>query len=221
MKKVALRYGVMFGKWDASDWIDYEIELTDEEEAIYDNAIANEIPLEDVAELQDALDRAYEEIEDMEISDDSSCSPRGGWFPDIVKGPSAEEAECLSAMMEAMEFDEDFFIELIDDCGEFDEEYVEAYFEENDDEDSLKIYRKIKKKIDGGKTPFASVNDFASALGRYGLDNDYLYYEWEGEYIDFHDNICETGKPRGYYESIDAADWIEILENIDDHIVGA
>ena len=68
MKKVARRYGVVFGKGDASDWIDYEIELTDEEEAIYDNAIANEIPLEDVAELQDALDRAYEEIEDMEIS---------------------------------------------------------------------------------------------------------------------------------------------------------
>ena len=68
MKKVAIRYGVVFGKGDASDWIDYEIELTDEEEAIYDNAIANEIPLEDVAELQDALDRAYEEIEDMEIS---------------------------------------------------------------------------------------------------------------------------------------------------------
>jgi hypothetical protein len=156
-----------------------------------------------------------------EISDDASCSPRGGWFPDIVKGPSAEEAECLSAMMEAMEFDEDFFRELIDDCGEFDEEYVEAYFEENDDEDSLKIYRKIKKKIDGGKTPFASVNDFASALGRYGLDSDCLYYEWEGEYIDLHDNICETGESRGYYDSIDAADWIEILENIGDHIVGA
>ena len=68
MKKVALRYGVVFGKGDASDWIDYEIDLTDEEEAIYDNAIANEIPLEDVAELQDALDRAYEEIEDMEIT---------------------------------------------------------------------------------------------------------------------------------------------------------
>ena len=65
MKKVAIRYGVVFGKGDASDWIDYEIELTDEEEAIYDNAIANEIPLEDVAELQDALDRAYEEIEDQ------------------------------------------------------------------------------------------------------------------------------------------------------------
>ena len=80
-----------------------------------------------------------------EISDDASCSPKGGWFPDIVKGPSAEENEFLSSLMESLEFDEDFFRDLIDDYGEFDEDYVEEYFEENDDEDSLKIYRKIKK----------------------------------------------------------------------------
>ena len=67
MKTVELRYGVTFGKGDSSDWIDYEIDLTDEEEAAYDKAVANEIPLEEVPELQDALDRAYEEIEKMEI----------------------------------------------------------------------------------------------------------------------------------------------------------
>ena len=65
-----------------------------------------------------------------EISDDASCSPKGGWFPDIVKGPSAEENEFLSSLMESLEFDEDFFRDLIDDCGEFDEDYVEEYFEE-------------------------------------------------------------------------------------------
>lgn len=156
-----------------------------------------------------------------EIPDDASCSPRGGWFPDIVKGPPAEEEACLTAMMESLEFDEDFFRELIDDCGEFDEEYVEEYFEENDDEESLKIYRKIKKRIDSGKTPFASLNDFANALCRYGLDSDCLYYEWEGEYIDLHDNIADTGEERGYYDSMSDEEWIAILENIDMHIVTA
>lgn len=68
MKYVDLRYGVIFGKGDSSDWLDWEIELTDEEEKIYDHAIANEFPLNDVPELQDALKRAYEEIEDAEIS---------------------------------------------------------------------------------------------------------------------------------------------------------
>ena len=65
---VGLRYGVIFGKGDSSDWIEWEIELTDEEAVIYQNAIDNELPLNEVPELQDALQRAYEEIEDEEIS---------------------------------------------------------------------------------------------------------------------------------------------------------
>lgn len=68
MKTVEVRYGVSFGKGDSSDWIDWKVELTDEEAAIYDNAIAKKIPLEDVAELQDALRRAYDDIEYEEIS---------------------------------------------------------------------------------------------------------------------------------------------------------
>ena len=64
---VGLRYGVIFGKGDSSDWIEWEIELTDEEAVIYQNAIDNELPLNEVPELQDALQRAYEEIEEMEI----------------------------------------------------------------------------------------------------------------------------------------------------------
>ena len=154
-----------------------------------------------------------------EISDDASCSPKGGWFPDIFNGPTAEEDECLTSLMESLEFDEDFFRELIDDCGEFDEEYVEEYFEDNEDEDSLKIYRKIKRKINSGKTPFESVNDFASALMRYGLDENCLYYEWEGEFIDLHDNIAETGEERGSYDSMSDEEWVNLLVNIDDHIV--
>lgn len=67
MKSVEIRYGVTFGKCDSSDWIDYEVELTDEEEIAYENAIENEIPLSDVPELEAALARAYEEIEEMEI----------------------------------------------------------------------------------------------------------------------------------------------------------
>ena len=156
-----------------------------------------------------------------EIPNDVGGTPRGGWFPDIVKGPSAEEAECLSAMMEAMEFDEDFFRELIDDCGEFDEDCVEEYFEENEDEDSLMIYKKIKRKIKSGKTPFESVTDFASALARYGLDSNCLYYEWDGEFIDLHDNIADTGEERGRYDNMSDEEWIELLENIDEHIVAA
>lgn len=154
-----------------------------------------------------------------EISDDASCSPRGGWFPDIVSGPTAEENKCLEEMMKKYDIDEYFFRELIDDCGEFDDEYVLEYFEDNEDEESTEIYLKMKKQIESGKTPFETIDDFVSALGRYGLESDCLYYEWEGEYIDLHDNICDTGEARGSYDSMSNEEWVTLLENIDDHIV--
>ena len=64
---VELRYWVSFGKGDSSDDMSREIELTPEEEIAYNNAIKNEIPLDEVKELQDALERAYNEIEQEEI----------------------------------------------------------------------------------------------------------------------------------------------------------
>ena len=67
MKYAAIQYGVTFGKGDCSDWIDYEIELTDEEAVAYDKAIAEGRSLDNDPELQDALQRAYAEIEEMEI----------------------------------------------------------------------------------------------------------------------------------------------------------
>ena len=67
MKKVKIQYCVTFGAGDSSDWLDYEVELTDEEEIIYNNAIENKIPLNGIPKLEDALDRVCSEIEEMEI----------------------------------------------------------------------------------------------------------------------------------------------------------
>ena len=67
MKYVPVRYGVTFGKCDSSDWIDYEVGLSDAEVTVYDKAVAADVSLNNVPELQDALQRAYEEIEEMEI----------------------------------------------------------------------------------------------------------------------------------------------------------
>ena len=66
MKKVEIRYCVIFGKGDASEWIDWELELTDAEARLYDEAVANEEPLEDVPELEAALERVYDEIKEEE-----------------------------------------------------------------------------------------------------------------------------------------------------------
>ena len=122
--------------------------------------------------------------------------------------------------MKKLGFDECFFDDILDEFGEFDEDDTVAYFEDND-EDSLEIYKKIAKKVDGGKTPFDSMEDFVWALKHYGLDSGALYYEWEGEYINLHENICEAGEGKGYFESFSAEEWISILENMDKYIVSA
>jgi hypothetical protein len=57
------------------------------------------------------------------------------------------------------------------------------------------------------------------AVGRYGLESDRLYYEWEDGFIALYDNIYDTGMSRGSYETLDDESWIAILENIDEHIV--
>lgn len=64
---VDVRYGVIFGKGDASDWIDWSVGLTDEEAAIFIDALKNNIPLNTVDALKDVLQRAYEDIELEEI----------------------------------------------------------------------------------------------------------------------------------------------------------
>lgn len=84
----------------------------------------------------------------------------------------------------------------------------------------MKIYRKIERKVKSGKTPFESMEQFVSALARFELDDD-LYYEWEGEYIHFFNNICDCGEEPGNYDNISTAEWVEILENLDSHFVTA
>ena len=153
----------------------------------------------------------------LTISNDASCSPRGGWFPDIVSHPSEEKEDYLVKKMTELGFDEDFFYAAAEEYGP---DGVECYFEDEEDEAGLEICRKIETEIETGGTPFYSLEDFVKALQLLELDDD-LYYEWEGEYIHFYDNICDTGEAPGYFDSIDNAGWISILESIDSYIVTA
>ena len=67
MNKINLLYYVNFGKGDSSDWMPHTIQLTEEELAIYNNAVENKIPLNSVNSLVGVLNRAYTEIEEIEI----------------------------------------------------------------------------------------------------------------------------------------------------------
>lgn len=344
-----IRYGVTFGKCDSSDWIDWEIDLTDEEEEAFKKAARMGEDPNTVPELQDALQRAYDDIECeeismgidnedeyvlecqgliemdpdelndlvanrdpkalaffgltdasdeeleewdandldelpklcdfdpdfepespydhgwdlsvefvepteeeiveywleylseeekysgcvfevsgvyfiicgesiLEISTDTCESPKGSYLS-VFSGPTKEEEACLRQMMEELGFEEDFFEEMMEDYGEFCDEDALSYFEENEDEESAKIYRKIKKRVESGKTPFKHIDDFVGALLRIDLEPGCLYYEWEGEFIDLRDNISEVGAERGEYENLSDDEWIEVFKNLDDYIV--
>ena len=63
---VELQYGVVFGKCDASDWIEWEIDLDGEAEEAYLKAKKLRIAFDEFPELEAVLSAAYEEIEEQE-----------------------------------------------------------------------------------------------------------------------------------------------------------
>ena len=64
--EVKIEYWISGGIGCASPRIPWTIDLTDEEMEIYNNAIENKIPLEEVDGLINALSRAYNEIIEYE-----------------------------------------------------------------------------------------------------------------------------------------------------------
>ena len=64
--EVKVEYWVSGGIGCASPRIPWTIDLTDDEAKIYQNAIENKIPLEEVEGLFAALSRAYSEIAEYE-----------------------------------------------------------------------------------------------------------------------------------------------------------
>lgn len=65
--EIEFEYGIVFGPGDASDVLTWHISLTPEEEAAYNRAVKDGTPLDQVAELDPALRRAYAEIEAEEL----------------------------------------------------------------------------------------------------------------------------------------------------------
>ena len=153
-----------------------------------------------------------------EIPNDASCSPKGGWFPDIVRGLSKEESDKLETLMEDHDFSPFFFDDFLSEYFEYDEDSAREYFEEQSDEDKA-TFERILKLFDSENPPYDSIHDLISAMKRCELESDTLYYEWEGEWIPFYENIVDTGEDRGYYESMSDEEWLRILENIDSYRV--
>jgi len=180
-------------------------------------AISNTPELQDCVFQTDCIFFVIWNGKIFEIPDSSGDSPKGGSVLSVFRGPTAEQNEYVQNMMDNFEFDETFFSEIIDYFYDFDEDEIAECFE--DDEDALSIFKKITKRFHKGNSPFNDFQELVYGIIRHGLDHDILYYEWEGDFIELYDNICDTGEGRGYYEDMSYEEWIDVLENIKEYIV--
>ena len=133
-----LRYGVRFGKLDSSDWIDWTAWVDDETFAIYKRAKMLRIPLGNVPELRDVLNKEYKEIEDEAIDnliyDEDEyvieCTGRGPVDPEHIndlvfqRDPHTLEYFGLTELSdeELEEWDANDLFELPDIC-DFEEDF--------------------------------------------------------------------------------------------------
>ena len=154
----------------------------------------------------------------LEMSSDSGDSPRGG-FLDIVTGLSKKDSEAVKQITDKLDKNgelEDIFYEIYQDIDEeFDDDDAIDLFECNDDEDNLKLYKKLMKAVKNSDGVFESVCDFAHKYNMRDLEEGTLYYEWEGEYIDLFDNVNECGEARGTFEDLSTKEWILRLLRLD------
>lgn len=155
----------------------------------------------------------------LEISDDASCGPKGGWFPDIYKGLSPEKNAFIEECMEKFDIDECFFEEPLQHFDAEDIDYIVEWFEDEEDDDSLEVLKYLQNAVEQGEAPFNTMEAVIKAFSRTGLDPSLLYYEWEGSHIEFYDNIAWTGEERGVFERMSDEEWLDILSNIDNYIV--
>lgn len=65
--EVKVKYAVIMGRLSPAPWMPWSVDLSDDETNIYQNAVKNKTPLNEVKALYDALDRAYEEIKEYEV----------------------------------------------------------------------------------------------------------------------------------------------------------
>ena len=242
-----IRYGVTFGKCDSSDWIDWEIDLTDEEVDAFKKAARMGEDPNSVPELQDALQRAYDDIEAEEISmgiDNGDeyvleCQGEIEMDPDELNDLVANrdphaldffgltdasdeeldewDANDLDELPLIKDFEEDFEPYSPYDAGwDLNVEFVEPTEEE--------LYEFWLEYISEEEKYKGKV---FHAPGVYFAIDNYCLWEISAEVGDslkgdisaLYNKIDEIGEERGSCEDLSDDEWIEIFQNIDEHIV--
>ena len=158
----------------------------------------------------------------VEMSSESGASPRGGNSVEVFRGPSDDVKQMMSGIITKLNISED----LIDTLSEYFNPWYaeESCMEGLEDELSREDYdtlMNLKRIIDTGKSPVDSIAEFIELYQKMDLDHNTLYYEWEGEFIDLYDNICECGEESISTGYLSEDEWIDILENLDIYAVSA
>lgn len=158
-------------------------------------------------------------VEDGKISEISEDVE--GNSLEVFSAPSDEQHDYLEKLMDKYGIDDDFFSDYSDfDEGiDWDEEDIEEAIKDSDDEDAIKAFRKMRRDIASGKAPFESLYDLSLAFRRYYLELGDLYYWWEGEYVDLHENISDYGDERGEIDDLDDREWLYVLSNLNEFLV--
>lgn len=134
---VELQYGVVFGKCDASDWIEWEIDLDGEAEEAYLKAKKLRIAIDEFPELEAVLSAAYEEIEEQEIDNLSEfddeyvqeCTGRYPVDPDEINDLVADRDPHTLAFFELTDLSDEELDEW--DANDLDELPDVCDFQEN------------------------------------------------------------------------------------------
>lgn len=156
----------------------------------------------------------------LEMPNDASESPKGGWFPDIVTGLPSELEDYIRSHQGQLDFDDEFLEDLQENVDDdmSTEDIIALY---DDDEDRQDCLRRLAELLADPSCPFHSMQHYLACLPLFGLEPDRLYYEWEGDYIDLWENVADCGEERGSYDDFEPEDWLEVLNDIRSYIVTA
>jgi len=216
---VEIRYGTEGGKCEASEWIPYSVELTDEEAVVYKAAIERRINPNYLNQLEAALERARAEIEKTEIQNaidlgDEEVMEMQGLIevdPDEINelvsdrdehtlaffgltGKSDEELDAWDANTQEMplvrDFEEDFEPENpFDNSWELNIEYIDPNEESELGEDEA---RETLREM------FEEADGDYSEITEYIMDHEDVFCpEEEHDYMTLEDLAVEIAEDMG------------------------
>lgn len=141
---ISLQYYACFGKGDYSDTMEWEVELTEEQQVAFKKAVMTQTELDDVEELSKICDAVYPEIEQIEIE---NCLELDDEFAKECLGEAEVDPEEINDLVHS---GDKYTIEYFG-LGNMSEEELEDW--DANDLEELPLIRDFKEDFEPG-SPF-------------------------------------------------------------------